>query len=72
MSIRFEPGGIPSKEKLLEQAAGVGIEFEPHTLEEIHFLDFCRALYSSGFADGLEALRKNLTKVNHEQRHQTA
>lgn len=72
MSIRFEPGSMPSKEKLLEQAAGVGIEFEPHTLEEIHFLDFCRVLYSSGFSDGLEAFHKNLIKANHEQRHQNA
>lgn len=72
MSIRFEPGNMPSKEKLLEEAAGVGMEFEPNTIEEIYFLDFCRVLYSSGFADGLEALRKNLTKVNHEQRHQAA
>ena len=66
MSIQFKRGGHPTAKELIDQAAGVGIEFEPDSLKELHFLDFCRALYTAGVLDGIASMRSQLLETPHE------
>lgn len=66
MSIQFKRGGHPTARELLDQAAGVGIEFEPDSLKELHFLDFCRTLYTAGVLDGIVSMRKQIWENFHE------
>lgn len=56
MTIKFEQGRAPTDQELLDQAAGVQIEFVPGSLQETRFLLFCRKLYSAGFHEGMDVI----------------
>ena len=62
MGIQFNEEGMPSKKALLDQAAGVGLEFVEDSLEELHFLDFCRTLWLHGNLGGIRAMSGALQK----------
>lgn len=56
MGIRFETDRMPNKIMLLDQAAGVGIEFDPGSLAEAHFLEFCEKVWMHGLQTGINAM----------------
>lgn len=60
MGIRFEGEGMPPKAVLLDQAAGVGIEFEPDSMQEMYFLDICRILWTHGHCEGIKRFSRAL------------
>lgn len=60
MSIQFNSEGMPSRAVLLDQAAGVGIEFEPDSMEEMYFLDICRILWTHGYCEGIKRFSRAL------------
>ena len=62
MTIRFESETIPSPDELLEQAAGVGIEFDSGSLQEQFFVDFCNKLWLHGWDCGVSRLVYHLNK----------
>ena len=62
MGIQFNEEGAPSKKALLDQAAGVGLEFVEDSLEELHFLDFCRTLWLHGHLSGIKSMSGALQK----------
>jgi hypothetical protein len=53
---------MPNNEELLEQAAGVGIEFTPKSLSEAHFLQFCYTLWLHGSDSGMMRFRNALNQ----------
>lgn len=63
MSIRFETDRMPNKIMLLDQAAGAGIEFEPGSLAEMHFLEFCDKLWMHGLQTGIDAMLPSRVKI---------
>jgi urease beta subunit len=63
MSIRFETDRMPNKIMLLDQAAGVGIEFEPGSLAETQFLQFCDKLWMHGLQTGVDAMVPSRVKI---------
>jgi urease beta subunit len=63
MSIRFETDRMPNKIMLLDQAAGVGIEFEPGSLAETQFLHFCDKLWMHGLQTGVDAMVPSRVKI---------
>jgi hypothetical protein len=62
MTIRFKGLTMPSNEELLEQAAGVGIEFTPGSLEEFQFLQFCYTLWMHGSDSGIMRFKNALNQ----------
>ena len=67
MGIRFDTDGIPSKAMILDQAAGLGIEFEPESMAEMYFLDLCRTLWRHGYASGVSELGEALRNKTEPQ-----
>ena len=57
MSIQFSPGK-PSEQEFLDQAAGVGLDFEKDSMEAFWFVTFCNQLWVHGYVDGMDGMRK--------------
>jgi hypothetical protein len=65
MTIRFNGEIMPPDRDLLNQAAGVGIKFDPDSLAECRFLEFCYALWMHGSDSAIKRCREmNETKTD--------
>ena len=60
MSIQFSPGK-PSEQELLDQAAGVGLDFDKGSMEAFWFVTFCHHVWVHGYVDGIDQMRKKIT-----------
>lgn len=66
MSIRFDTDKMPTKEMILDQAAGVGIQFEPESMAELFFVEFCLKLWMHGSDTGIRRMRESHEKSMNE------
>ena len=62
MSIRFDTDKMPTKEMILDQAAGVGIQFEPESMAELFFVEFCLKLWMHGSDTGIRRMHESHEK----------
>ena len=60
MSIRFEPGSRPETQDWIDQAAGMGIEFPPGSMQEFQFLALCETIWSHGLDTGIARMLEKL------------
>jgi hypothetical protein len=70
MSIKFSPGK-PSEQELLDQAAGVGLNFEKNSMEAWWFVTFCNQLWVHGYVDGVDGMRKTTNQTLEQFRTQS-
>lgn len=63
MGIRFETDRMPTNIMFLDQAAGVEIEFEPGSLREARFLEFCEKVWMHGLQTGIDAMVPSRVRV---------
>lgn len=63
MGIKFKTDRMPTKTMFLDQAAVVGIEFEPESLAEAHFIEFCESVWMHGIQTGIDAMVAPRVKI---------